>query len=130
MLKVCLTVFSVITITNKLKEKLKRHLKMLSNCVIFLLSGDAIATLCRKGDKSDQTITDQKSGLKITILNLLKINEKYLIGYFLMKNEEEKSKKVSDFLQVISKSLMLHSYLRLFRCWRNSLLKKISRWIK
>jgi len=47
------------------------------------------------------SITDQKSGLKITIFNLIKFTSKFLIGYFLVKNQGNQSKKVVDFLSVL-----------------------------
>ena len=59
--------------------------------------------MCDKEDGVDVTnVTNQKSGLKISILNLLKINGKYLIGFYLMNNEEQKSQRVQGFLQVTS----------------------------
>ena len=44
-------------------------------------------------------VINQKSGLKISILNLLKINGKHLIGFYLMNNQEH---KLQSFLQVTS----------------------------
>lgn len=70
--------------------------------MFIILSGDAINEMCSKEIKdSGDSITNQKSGLKIAILNLLKMNGKYLIGYYLIKNDERRSKQVTDFLQVI-----------------------------
>ena len=47
------------------------------------------------------SVCGQKSGLKVSILNLLKLTSKFLIGYFLVKNLDERAKKVTDFLQVL-----------------------------
>ena len=68
--------------------------------------GRAINSLCEKADDNDNasrhiSITDQKSGLKISILNLLKLNSKFLIGHFLVTNSDGRSKRVVDFLQVL-----------------------------
>lgn len=62
----------------------------------------AIDTLCEK-EKGETCsgVTDQKSSLKIAVLNLLKLVSKYLIGHFLVKNLDEHSKCVTDFLQVL-----------------------------
>ena len=43
----------------------------------------------------------RKVELKISILNLLKLNAKYLIGHFLVSNSDIRSKRVVDFLQVL-----------------------------
>ena len=66
--------------------------------------GAAIDQLCDKGGETGQnskSITDQKSGLKINILNVLKLSGKFLIGHFLIKNQESRSKDVTNFLQVL-----------------------------
>ena len=47
------------------------------------------------------SITDQKSELKVYILNLLKRIAHLLMGYFLMKNEDIRLQRVSDFLTVL-----------------------------
>ena len=51
--------------------------------------------------KNPTSITGQKSGLKISILNLLKLTSKFLIGYFLMRNEDSRADKVKDFVTVL-----------------------------
>lgn len=79
---------------------------------IFVL-GQAIDELCRKEDDT-KSLTGQKSGLKIAILNLIKVNGKYLVGFFLTKNQEVDSKRVTDFLQVYdyfsSRSKFIHGF--------------------
>ena len=45
------------------------------------------------------SILDQKSSLKISILN--KLTAKFLIGHFLIKNLDKKSKEVVELLQVL-----------------------------
>lgn len=63
---------------------------------------EAINEICDKENSdSDVSVTEQKSGLKISILNLLKANAQYLMGYFLMKNQDQKKEKVADFLQIL-----------------------------
>lgn len=47
------------------------------------------------------SVTGQKSGLKVSILNLLKCTAKFLTGYFLMQNSDARSQRVVDFLQVL-----------------------------
>ena len=47
------------------------------------------------------SITDQKSELKVYILNLLKRRAHLLMGHFLMKNEDIRLQRVSDFLTVL-----------------------------
>ena len=45
--------------------------------------------------------TNQKSGLKLILLNLLKLVSKYLIGYFLVLSEDKRSTRVVEFMQVL-----------------------------
>ena len=49
----------------------------------------------------DASVTNQKSGLKVNILNLIKLTSNLLMGYFLSKNEDARSQKVVDFLKVL-----------------------------
>ena len=66
--------------------------------------GDAINELCEKSNGNDDivaSITDQKSSLKLSILNLIKKNAQFLMGHFLMKNEDNKKERVVDFLQIL-----------------------------
>ena len=48
------------------------------------------------------SITDQLSGLKVNILNLLKRPAKFVVGNFIVKNSEVKSKQVTDFIQALN----------------------------
>ena len=91
----------------KIEHKLENAADIFRRETIIIL-GEAINEVCEKPETvdtevadSNESLTDQKSGLKISILNLLKHNAKYLIGYFLMKNQDDNSKKVTDFLQVL-----------------------------
>ena len=73
--------------------------------------GSAVNKICQKcGDDYSEacnvSITDQKSGLKISILNLLKLSSKSLIGHFLVQNCDDRSKRVIDFLQVLETLIM------------------------
>ena len=53
------------------------------------------------GMSSGSSITGQKSGLKISILTLLKLSGKFLIGYFLIKKLDARSKQVLKFFDVL-----------------------------
>ena len=73
---------------------------------VITILGEAINKLCQKSDEDDadvtnQSVSDQKSGLKISILNLLKLTSKLLVGYFLMKNQDDQADKVKDFVTVL-----------------------------
>ena len=48
------------------------------------------------------SITDQKSGFKVNILNLLKLTAKFVVDNFIVKINEIKSKQVTDFMQVLN----------------------------
>ncbi|XP_066911407.1 uncharacterized protein [Clytia hemisphaerica] len=48
-----------------------------------------------------EVVDAQKSGLKISILNMIKKTGQYLIGNFLMKNEDKRSDYVVMFLKVL-----------------------------
>ena len=72
---------------------------------VFILS-EAVEQICIKvSDPNDvdhgDSVTTQKSGLKLSILNLLKLVSKYLVGYFLVQNEDKRSTRVADFMQVL-----------------------------
>ena len=88
----------------KLEEKLNNAADIYRREVITVL-GRAINQLCEKSTDGDVatavTVTDQKSGLKINILNLLKLTAKLLIGHFLIQNLDARSKMVVDFVQVL-----------------------------
>jgi len=51
--------------------------------------------------RASTSIKSQKSGLKVNILNLLKLSAKFLVGHFLVKNEEIRSTNVTNFIQVL-----------------------------
>lgn len=55
----------------------------------------------REFDEMVGLVSGQKIGLKINILNLLKSTAKYMIGYYLMMNLDDKSKSVVNILQVL-----------------------------
>ena len=67
--------------------------------------GKVIDKLCDKCDDdigaNNLSITNQKSGLKISILNMLKLASNYMIGYYLIGNEDERSERVVQFLRVL-----------------------------
>ena len=65
--------------------------------------GDVINALSGMSDDdiNHVTVTGQKTGLKISISNLLIITPNYLIGYYLVKCANVKSKQGTDFLQVL-----------------------------
>ena len=70
----------------------------------MLILGRAINTLCEKDEIQDNDVyglLSEKSGLKIAILNLLKLVAKYLTGYYLMKRKDDSAQQVVDFLKVL-----------------------------
>ena len=50
----------------------------------------------------DPSVTNQKSGLKLNILNLIKLTSNLLMGYLLSKNEDARSPKIVDFFKVLN----------------------------
>ncbi|XP_065682293.1 uncharacterized protein LOC136095516 [Hydra vulgaris] len=62
----------------------------------------SINKLCENPDTElkEFSISGQKSGLKISILNIIKLSGKIIIGHFLVQNEDERSNRVVDFLKV------------------------------
>ena len=83
--------------SNQTEVKLEHKLENAADifrCETILNLGEAIIEICEKPETvdtevadSNESLTGQKSGLKISILNLLKYNAKYLIGCFPMKNQ-------------------------------------------
>ena len=65
--------------------------------------GSAVNSLAEKPSEevNNLSVTGQKSGLKVGILNLLKRTAKFMIGYFLVKNLDVRSQRVVEFLQVL-----------------------------
>ena len=89
----------------KLEEKLNNAADIYRRELVTVL-GRAINQLCEKSTDGDNmpttvTVTGQKSGLKVNILNLLKLTAKLLIGHFLIQNLDARSKIVVDFVQVL-----------------------------
>ena len=60
-----------------------------------------INTLSERSLENRFSVTDQKSGLKVSILHLLRATGKLLIGYFLMQKLDARSQQVVEFLQVL-----------------------------
>ena len=61
---------------------------------VISLLGKAVTKMCERSEDDDEdsrhiSITQKKSGLKISILNLLKYCGKLLIGHFLSRNNDE-----------------------------------------
>ena len=69
----------------------------------ILILGRTIDKICEKPDSelSSHSVSNQKSGLKIGILNLLKKTGHMLISHFLMECEDLKSNRVTEFLKVL-----------------------------
>ena len=85
-----------------LKDRLDNAADMYRREVITILDKAVSAVTEKQPDEvPGASITDQKSGLKIYILNLLKKTAHLLMGYFLIKNEDIRSQRVSDFLTVL-----------------------------
>ena len=73
---------------------------------VIAVLGDAINNLTKSTEENEfdemvSSVIGQTSGLKINILNLLKLTAKFMIGYYLMTKMDDKSKSVVDFLQVV-----------------------------
>ena len=62
---------------------------------------DSLPESTGKGESNNMvggSVIGKKSGLKINILNLLKLAAKYVIGYHLMINMNDKSESAVNFL--------------------------------
>ncbi|XP_057292356.1 uncharacterized protein LOC130616083 [Hydractinia symbiolongicarpus] len=68
-----------------------------------IILGEAINTIVESssGDTERVSISGQKSGLKVSILNLLKSTSKFLTGHFLVQGSDVRAQRVSDFMQVL-----------------------------
>ena len=69
----------------------------------ILILGRTIDQISEKPDSelTSHSVSNQKSGLKIGILNLLKKTGHMLISHFLMECEDLKSNRVTEFLKVL-----------------------------
>ena len=65
--------------------------------------GQAVEDICEKEEHTEDgvSLSDQKSGLKVSILNFLKLSSKFLIGHFLVKNCDGEAENVRRFLEVL-----------------------------
>ena len=52
-------------------------------------------------DDDNAVVSNQKSGLKVSILNMIKLTAKFLIGHYLIKNEDMRADHVTMFLKVL-----------------------------
>ena len=89
--------------TISLNNRMNNAADMYCREVITIL-GQAVSELCEKSMQEDidgTSILDQKSGLKVSILNLLKLTANFLMGYFLVKCMDQEEKRVSEFLKVL-----------------------------
>ena len=85
-----------------MKDRLENAADIYRREVIAILDKVVSAVTEKQPDEvPGASITDQKSGLKVSILNLLNRTAHLLMGYFLMKNEDVRSQRVSDFLTVL-----------------------------
>ena len=59
--------------------------------------------MCKEFEEEtvQDSISNQKSGLKLSILNLLKLSVHMLMGHFTVTSEDEQNKNVSEILQVL-----------------------------
>lgn len=85
-----------------IREKQENAADMFRRETITIL-GKAINEICKSDESDDDgcSITNQKSPLKLSFFSLLKNNANCLIGYFLMRNKDGYSKRVTDFLNVL-----------------------------
>ena len=85
-----------------MKDRLDNAADIYRREVITILEKAVSAVTEKQPDEVPGTsITDQKTGLKVYVLNLLKRKAHLLMGYFLMKNENIRSQRVSHFLTVL-----------------------------
>ena len=71
---------------------------------VITILGQAVNEISEKSvadDVQNNLISNQKSGLKVSILNLLKITANFLMGYFLVNGMDEREKEVVGFLKVL-----------------------------
>ena len=55
----------------------------------------------KEGEDNNPAVSSQKSDLKISILNMIKLTAKYIIGHYLIKNEDKRANYVKTFLKVL-----------------------------
>ena len=86
----------------QLHDLLKNTADMFRNETVFVLN-EAINLLCKKPveETIQESISNQKSGLKLSIFNLLKLSGQMIMGHFTVTSEDERNKKVSQFLQAL-----------------------------
>ena len=89
----------------KLTDECKNAADIFRRETITIL-GRAIDKICEKSNDDDDdenhtSIINQKSGLKINIFNVLKLASQFMIGYYLVENQDEKSNTVVQFLRVL-----------------------------
>ena len=85
-----------------MKDRLENAADIYRREVIAILDKVVSAVTEKQPDEvPGASITDQKSELKVYILNLLKRRAHLLMGHFLMKNEDIRLQRVSDFLTVL-----------------------------
>ena len=71
---------------------------------VITILGQAVNEISEKSvadDVQNNLIFNQKSGLKVSILNLLKITANFLMEYFLVNCMDEREKEVVGFLKVL-----------------------------
>ena len=69
----------------------------------MIILGRTINKLCEQtnSELNHMSVSGQKSGLKIGILNLLKFTGQILIGHYLVECEDERSNRIVEFLKVL-----------------------------
>ena len=68
---------------------------------ILALAAEKLSEKEEKEGEKNGVVSNQKSGLKIAILNMIKLTGKYVIGNYLMKNEDKRADYVVMFLKVL-----------------------------
>lgn len=69
---------------------------------ILALAAEKLSEKDTKEDYNNNgAVLNQKSGLKVSILNMIKLTGKYIIGHYLMKNEDKRADYVVMFLKVL-----------------------------
>ena len=85
----------------KLTEILNNAADMYRKETVLIL-GRAIDEHCEKEDEGNgcTSVTKQKSGAKVGLLNLFKNTGNMLIGHFLVESQDQRSNRVVEFLKV------------------------------
>ena len=115
----------------QLKDRLYNAADMYRRDVIPILA-QAVSNMSEKTNEEEtglQSVCGRKSSLKVSILNLLKLTSNFLNGHFLIRNQDQRAKQVTDFqvvLKLCQDKIFSDAYHNLNYCWNVKLKKTIS----